>query len=146
MVTVERSDLAALPEIVVLLDSAGLPAGGLGDDTATIVLTASGDEGLVGAAAIERYESDGLLRSVVVARSRRGTGIGRKLVAAAEAAARDVGIGSLFLLTEGAGPFFARLGYRPIDRTQVAPAVQASGEYSVLCPVDALTMVKRLGA
>lgn len=144
MLKVEHSDAAAVPGIMALLDAAGLPTSGLVADESTILLVASDHEGVVGAAAVERYEGDGLLRSVVVADSLRGRGIGRRLVASAEASAGDAGVGSLYLLTEGANAFFARLGYGTVDRDHVPPAVQTSEEYSVLCPVDATVMMKEL--
>jgi amino-acid N-acetyltransferase len=144
MLKVERGDAAAVREILALLAAAELPIRGLVADETTILLTASDHEGPVGAAAVERYEADGLLRSVVVAERLRGKGIGQRLVASAEAAAADSGVGSLYLLTEGADAFFAQLGYRRVDREEVPPAVQASEEYSVLCQVDATVMMKRL--
>jgi amino-acid N-acetyltransferase len=140
---VEARHGGAVAEIFARLDTAGLPTRGLVDDE-TILLTALGDEGLLGAAAVERYEADGLLRSVVVARSPRGEGIGRRLVASAESTAGEAGVCSLYLLTEGADAFFAQLGYWRVDRAEVPPAVQRSEEYSVLCPVDATVMMKRL--
>lgn len=141
---IERNAQAAVPEVVALLDAAGLPTRGLVDVQTTILLTASDDGGLVGAAAVEPCEADGLLRSVVVASAERGRGIGKRLVTSAEAVAGEAGMESLYLLTEGADAFFSRLGYRTIDREAVPPAVQASEEYSVLCPVGAIVMTKQL--
>ena len=53
-------------------------------------------EGLVG---LELYGEVALLRSLAVASSRRGTGVGSGLVAHAERHARDQGVQSLYLLT-----------------------------------------------
>jgi amino-acid N-acetyltransferase len=99
---------------------------------------------VVGAAVVERYADDGLLRSVVVASSQRGEGNGQRLVAAVEAAAADAGIRSLYLLTEKATGFFADLGYRAVDRRAVPGPLHESDEFSVLCPIDAAVMMKRL--
>lgn len=130
--------------VTTLLDSAGLPTGGLGGDGAAITLVAADGGHVVGAAVVERYADDGLLRSVVVASSQRGDGIGQRLVAAAEAAAANTGIRSLYLLTEGAIGFFAHLGYRGVDRRAVPGLLQESKEFSVLCPIDATVMMKQL--
>ena len=78
---------------------------------------------IVGAAAVEPYGQAGLLRSVVVAESRRGTGLGRELVAAAEALAQEEGIRELYLLTETAADWFPRLGYEVVDREEARAAV-----------------------
>jgi len=127
-----------------LLDSAGLPTGGLGGDTAPITLVAAEGGHVVGAAVVERYADDGLLRSVVVASPQRDGGIGQRLFAAAEAAAANAGVRSLYLLTEGAIGFFAGLGYRGVDRRAVPGLLQKSEEFAVLCPIDAAVMMKQL--
>jgi amino-acid N-acetyltransferase len=129
------------PAVTTLLDSAGLPLGG---DGAAITLVAAGGGHVVGAAVVERYADDGLLRSVVVASAQRGDGIGQRLVAAAEAAAANAGVRSLYLLTEGAIGFFADLGYRGVDRRAVPGPLQESEEFSELCPIDAAVMMKQL--
>ena len=142
---IEERHGAGLPRAVAaLLDSAGLPTGGLGGDAAAITLVAADGAHVVGAAIVERYADDGLLRSVVVASSERGRGIGQRLVAAAEAAAADAGVRSLYLLTEGATGFFAHLGYRGVVRRAVPGLLQESEEFSVLCPIDAAVMMKQL--
>jgi len=64
-------------------------------------------EGLVG---LELYGKVALLRSLAVASSRRGTGVGSGLVAHAERHARDQGVQSLYLLTTTAEQFFLRRG------------------------------------
>ena len=144
-IQVVRSGAEALPAVSALLDAAALPTHGLGADEATALLTASADGAVVGAAAVELYQPEGLLRSVVVAAAQRGAGIGRLLVSAAEATARAEGVRTLFLLTEGAGGFFDQLGYRTIDRHNVPLTIRNSDEYSVICPSDAAVMMKRLG-
>jgi amino-acid N-acetyltransferase len=144
-VTIEERHGGDVPRAVAtLLDSAGLPTGGLGGDGAAITLVAAGGGHVVGAAVVERYADDGLLRSVVVASSQRGDGIGQRPVAAAEVAAADAAIRCLYLLTEEATGFFADLGYRRVDRRAVPGPLQESDEFSVLCPVDAAVMMKRL--
>jgi amino-acid N-acetyltransferase len=54
------------------------------------------------------------------------------------------GIATIYLLTETAGNFFPRFGFRPISRSEVAPAVQASVEWTTACPVTAQAMVSEL--
>jgi amino-acid N-acetyltransferase len=99
---------------------------------------------LVGTGGFEVHGDSGLLRSVVVADRRRGTGLGRALVASVEAAARQQGLGSLVLLTETARDFFARLGYVDIARETAPEAIRNSAEFTSICPQSAHCMSKRL--
>jgi amino-acid N-acetyltransferase len=72
-------------------------------------------EGLVG---LELYGDVALLRSLAVASSRRGSGVGSGLVAHAERHAREQGVQSLYLLTTTAEQFFLRRGYARIPRDE----------------------------
>jgi amino-acid N-acetyltransferase len=99
---------------------------------------------VVGAAAIEPYGADGLLRSVVVAPPLRGTGLGQTLVAAAEVAARDLGVRDLYLLTETAIAWFPRLGYETLPRDGAPVPIATSVEFTVSCPDTGLLMHRRL--
>jgi amino-acid N-acetyltransferase len=65
-------------------------------------------------------------------------------VTALETAAREAGIGRLYLLTTTAADFFAALGYERVDRGEVPEAVRGSAEFSDLCPDTAVAMRRRL--
>ncbi len=99
---------------------------------------------MVSAIGIERYETDGLLRSLVVAPSVRGQGLGEALVHEIEHHARAIGLSSLYLLTTTADKFFDRLGYERIQRDAAPAAVKKSSEFSTLCPSSAVCMRKTL--
>jgi amino-acid N-acetyltransferase len=99
---------------------------------------------VVAAAAVERYGSAGLLRSVVVAPERRGTGLGHEIVSAAERLARDEGIRDLYLLTETASDWFPRLGYEVVDRAVAAAAVGESIEFTTVCRDTGVPMRRTL--
>jgi amino-acid N-acetyltransferase len=126
-----------------LLTQNGLPTAGL-DGALEQALVAREGERIVGCAAIERYGSVGLLRSVCVEAGRRGTGVGRGLVERAEAMARSAGIDELYLLTETAGEWFAHLGYVPGERDTVPAPLLASPEFAYACPRTAQLLLKRL--
>ena len=104
------------------------------------------EEGTSAIAAIgmERYEMDGLIRSLVVASPARGRGVGESLVREIENHARRVGLRSLCLLTTTADKFFSRLGYKIMPRADMPAAVQQSSEFSSLCPASAVCMCKTL--
>jgi len=102
-------------------------------------------EVVVGAAAVEPLGEAGLLRSVVVEGSLRGTGLGRALVAAAEELALERGIRELFLLTETAAGWFPRLGYHVVPREEARAAVGESIEFTMVCAVSGVPMRRTLG-
>jgi amino-acid N-acetyltransferase len=98
-------------------------------------------EGIVG---LEVFKTVALLRSLAVASSRRGVGLGSKLLAHAEDYARTLGIKSLYLLTNTAEAFFKHRGYKLIGRDDAPPAIRATKEFSAICPVSSVLMVKHL--
>lgn len=130
---------ADLEDILALLAESRLPPDGLEAHLAgTLVARDAGR--IVGCAALERYGSVALLRSVAVHPSRRGEGLGQRLTAAALDKARRDGIRKIYLLTETAGDFFPRFGFRPIARDAVDAAVRESVEFTTTCPASALAM------
>lgn len=123
---------ADYPAIEALLIEAGLPLDGARGAFGTGVI-ARAEGRVVAGAALERYGRHGLLRSVVVAPDARARGVGRAVVAAAEALAIADGIDELYLITETAVDWFPRLGYAPIDRALAAEAVGESVEFTTAC-------------
>jgi amino-acid N-acetyltransferase len=98
-------------------------------------------EGVIG---LELFGEVALLRSLAVASSMRGTGVGSSLVAHAERHARDQGVQSLYLLTTTAEQFFLRHGYARIPRDEAPAAIKTTCEFSGICPTSSVFMVKYL--
>ena len=98
-------------------------------------------EGVVG---LELFSEAALLRSLAVASSMRGTGVGSSLVAHAERHARDQGVQSLYLLTTTAEAFFMRRGYARVPREDAPAAIKTTSEFSGICPTSSAFMVKYL--
>jgi len=142
-VRIERARAADAPAVEALLTAAGLPVEGAAAALAAGVVARDG-AALVGAAAVERFDDAGLLRSVVVAPDHRGSGLGRRLVEAAEAIARDEGVRDLYLVTETAIDWFPRLGYTPVARDEAVPSVGASIEFTMACSVTGVVMRRSL--
>lgn len=132
------------PRIRAMLSADELPTSDLSAASALDFLVADGASTIVGAVAVERHGDHGLLRSLVVDPACRQSGVGRALVRAAEAIARRDGLASLTLLTQTAAPFFRALGYRDIARTDAPAVVQASHEFTYLCPGSSMCMTKTM--
>jgi len=130
-----------LEAVRALLRAASLPDDGLEEQFPGGYAVAEGEGGaLVGAAGVEVYAGDGLLRSVAVAAALRGTGLGKALAADRKDWARRERLRSLYLLTSTAADFFARLGFSRIARDDVPAPVRASREFVSVCPVSATVM------
>ncbi len=100
---------------------------------------------VIGSAGLEVHGESGLLRSVAVASSRRGAGIGRMLIEDRLAAARSQSLSGVYLLTTTAPEYFTRLGFQRIARESVPGALHHSSEFATVCPASAICLVKHLG-
>lgn len=140
---IANADAADLPALLALLDAASLPQDGIADHIGSALIARNGDE-ILGCAALEIYGSSALLRSVAVAPTAQGSGLGTQLVYSALALAEDRHIRRVYLLTETAADYFPRFGFAPITRQEVDPAVKQSVEFTSACPASALVMVKKM--
>jgi N-acetylglutamate synthase-like GNAT family acetyltransferase len=143
MTEISPAGPADRPAIEALLRSNGLPTEGLELALGSAVVGRDGGR-IVGCAGVEVHGSTGLLRSVCVEPDHRGTGLGRRLVERAEAAAAAAGVAELFLLTETASDWFPRLGYAAGSRDVAPEALRESAEFRGACPVSAELLHKRL--
>ena len=100
------------PALRALLQSAKLPFEDVASERQDFIV-ALGQGRVVGCVALERFEGVALLRSLAVAESLRGSGVGRELHDCALARARELGLSRLFLLTTTAAPFFERCVFQP---------------------------------
>ena len=95
-------------------------------------------------ACLEPVDGAGILRSVAVRPELRGKGLGMLTVAGAVREARRRGVQTLSLFTEGAVPFFERLGFRAVDRRELPEAVVTSWHAAEECAVSATPMMLSL--
>lgn len=107
-------------------------------------LTAKQNGTLAGAVGLEIYGESGLLRSLVVDETYRGQGVGKTLCEQIFIYAQGQGVKKLYLLTTTAADFFPKLGFNTIDRDSVPPAIQATEEFTSICPSTAVCMVKEI--
>ena len=140
---VRSAHTSDFPAISALLAAENLPTEDVGFDGAARFTVAIDDDGtLLGCAAIERRESDALLRSVAVAPSGRRTGLGAALVKRMEQEAAADGVHRLYLLTTSAQAYFAALGYRIVQRSDAPASILSTSQFKCLCPATAVCMMK----
>jgi amino-acid N-acetyltransferase len=99
---------------------------------------------LIGTIGLETREEFGLLRSLVVSADHRNQGLGQKLCTRMFTHAHELGIKKLYLLTTTAENFFPKLGFSITERDNVPDPIQATEEFSSICPSTAVCMVKEL--
>lgn len=139
-VTVRPASEQDWEAIAALLTAARLPLAG-GREHVTGFLTAWQGPDLVGVAGLEIYGDAGLLRSVAVTESARGTGLGQQLVWQVLRTARERGLKTVALLTTTAPGFFPRFGFTKADRNQLPAALESSAEFRGACPASAIAML-----
>ena len=89
-----------------------------GEIPTTLVAFVDGE--LAGSTSLVEYDMDihrdltPWVSGVYVAPEYRGSGVGTRLIRAAEDAAASIGVGRLYLYTSSAEPFYARLGWETI--------------------------------
>src|SRR5215472_3709274 len=133
------------PKIAALLATADLPLSGAEAHLSDFFL-AFRDNVLIGSAGLELYGDTALLRSVAVASTERGHGLGKALVQRVLAYATSLGVRQVVLLTTTAADFFLRFGFQPISRAELPLAAQASVEFQEACPASATVMSLELEA
>ncbi len=138
---------AALPEdlgdILGILVQHALPVEGVSDHLLDFLVARQSGR-VVGVCGVETYRDVALLRSVAVAASRAGKGLGRRLVGETLESLKARGVTQVCLLTTTAPKFFAELGFERIDRTQAPDAIKSATEFTDLCPASAAVMSRRL--
>jgi amino-acid N-acetyltransferase len=138
-VSVGRAVPADRDAILALVRACDLPLDGLREHLDTAIVARLG-AAIVGCAALEPYENGALLRSVSVAASARGLGIGQAITQAALDLAAELDAPAVFLLTTTAEGFFPRFGFEVIQRAEVPASVQQSIEFRSACPASATVM------
>jgi amino-acid N-acetyltransferase len=142
-VTIERAAHRDLPALLELLRDQDLPVDGLEQHLLT-TLVAHSNGRAVGIVAVEVYPDGGLLRSVAVAKTLEGQGLGRTLTDAAVSMAREAGLEVLYLLTTTAEYYFPKFGFERVRREDVPASVRTSVEFTTACPSTAVVMRRRV--
>ena len=130
---------ADVPAIKDLLTSASLPTAGVDDHWQTFLVARDGDK-LIGCGGAEAYPTAALIRSIAVDPAYRSRGVGRRIVRQLLDRLASRGLREFYLLTTTAEDYFARRGFKKIDRDEVHPQLMASRELQDACPASATCM------
>ena len=129
-----------LNSVQTLLAAASLPLEGVTDFFPANYAVGEREQAVVAAIGVESYGSHGLLRSAVVADAARGTGIGSELTKERLKWSRGQGLSDVYLLTTTAAPFFEKLGFTRVERSEVPAEVAAAPEFASICPSTAVVI------
>jgi amino-acid N-acetyltransferase len=128
-----------LEEVFTLLKQVDLPIEGVKEHFNDFFIIRE-DKKIAGCVGIEIYEDVGLLRSVAVHPSFQGKGLGQQMVGKMEAYSAEIGLHTIYLLTDTAEKFFLKLGYEYISREETDSRVKQSIEFTTLCPSSPVMM------
>ncbi len=140
---VPESDVAAMN---AELQRAGLPVVDPSQEQCGLFCLRGDDDRVVAYAGLQGDGGDVLLRSVVVLPEFRAGGVATYLLKAVSAKAAQLGALRLWLLTTTAESFFARCGFKKMDRSAAPGAIASTSEFANICPASAVCMSKALVA
>jgi amino-acid N-acetyltransferase len=143
-VTVRASRAEDFLAVKDLLSAADLPTEDLNHAPGLRFWVAEDERRIVGAIGLEPFGPAALLRSLVIAPSHRGQGLGTLLIGTLEREALARRADVLVLLTETAATYFLRHGFEVIERAYVPDEIKLSAEFQSLCPASAVCMTKFL--
>jgi len=129
-------------QVVDMLKQNDLPTSDIDADKILFALIQNGS--IVGTGGVEYFDTCALLRSVSVTSRERGKGLGKFITEELEKHCTQHGINSVYLLTATAKDFFAKEGYRVINREQAPQSIKNTAEFSSVCPSSAILMEKNL--
>lgn len=132
-------------KVLDLLNKAELPIKDLTyEKMKNFMIARDKDGSIIGVVGVEMYQESGLLRSLVVHPSYRGTGLGSLLTRKIESFAWHNGVKILYLLTMTAADFFPKIGYEVTQRDNVPESIRKTEEFNNVCPVSAVCLFKVL--
>jgi amino-acid N-acetyltransferase len=130
------------PRIRQLLSSCGLPHEDITPEHLQHFLVLKEKRQMIGVIGLEVLRPFALLRSLAIDPLFRNRGLGSQLTQQAEKYADSLNIQNLYLLTTTAEGFFAKRGYEKVPREAIPNEIENTAEFSSLCPVTAVCMVK----
>lgn len=140
----EVKNSAQLESIIDLLKESKLPYQDISLTDNLFVGYYNESDSLVGSGGLEFYSAYSLLRSIAIEEQERGKSLGKQIVQDLLTRAKSRSVSKVYLLTETAHDFFIKSGFKDIARDQVPAEVQASSEFTSVCPASAACMVLQI--
>ncbi|HEX5394727.1 MAG TPA: arsenic resistance N-acetyltransferase ArsN2 [Rhodocyclaceae bacterium] len=134
--------ISSIEEVTALLAENTLPIADISVSSPLQFFGIRDGGALVAVVGLEIYQPFGLLRSLAVRSTFRKRGLARELVSFAESWSAAHGVESLFLLTTTADQFFLGLGYSFASRDKAPSSIQATSQFSSLCPASSAFLSK----
>lgn len=131
------------PALAAALSAASLPTDDIREDGRSFFQFHYADVP-VGYGGYELRGDNVLIRSLVVAESHRGFGLGTVAVNRLLLDAGLSGARSAYLLTTSAAPFFLRTGFVEIDRSSAPASILETRQAASVCPSSAALMMRDL--
>ena len=128
--------VADLAQLEALLRANHLPADDCSEQASIFCAIYHAGE-LIAAGGLEPAGDYALLRSIVVRADHRGKGLARAITGHLLRRAEAEGRAAIYLLTETAADYFARLGFTLVARSEVPVAITRTRQFSSLCPDSA---------
>jgi len=129
-------------EFEAALRSASLPTDDLGQSNGKFFRFSNRDGDQVGFGGVEFYGKNALLRSIVVSPDSQKQGHGRAITRLLLRYADIQGAEFGYLVTTDMAQFFDKLGFHPVNRSDVPEAILASPQASGLCPATASILTR----
>jgi arsenate reductase len=126
------------------LDEAGLSGADLSEPGRSFFAFRTLSGSLLGYGGFELHGADALIRSVVVAKDSRGSGVGRASLPLLLRRAFDRGARQAWLLTTDAAGFFEKNGFRRIERSEAPAEILATRQAAALCPASATLLTRQI--
>lgn len=102
------------------------------------------DSKLIGSGGLEFYNAAALLRSLAIDESCRGLSLGKQMLHDLLSEAIKAEMKEVYLLTETAQGFFIKNGFRDLPHNEAPALLQASTEFTHVCPSTAQCLVFKL--
>lgn len=141
----EITEIVDVSEVELLLANSSLPLADIRSNDRVQLFGIYQNANLIGCIGTEIFDETALLRSLAVVSRYKRQGIGTRLVEFLEDFCRQNGVREIYLLTESAERYFARLGYLVSDRRNAPSSIKTTTQFSSLCPTSSTLMHKELG-
>lgn len=140
MITYSNAGKTDLESIAGLLKKNDLPYSDIYESKVDFIV-AKNDEQIVGCIGLEKYGTEGLLRSFAIDFNFRKKGYGKELYNRLLTYGVQNKVNTLHLLTTTAREYFINVGFNVQNRSNAPEIIQNSEEFKSLCPSSSTYMV-----